>query len=129
MNFYESELKRIRSTIFSNQEQIEKVVAIKHYIQSNYQSNLNLDHLSQNSFVSKYHLVRLFRKYYGLTPRQFLIDQRIKHAKKHLKQGMTVTETCFAVGFESLGSFSTLFKNKTGSSPQQFKKSNFGEAK
>ena len=80
-------------------------------------------------FVSKYHLLRLFKKYYGLTPRQYLIDKRIENSKTHLINGMSVTETCFAVGFESLGTFSTLFKTKTGKSPTEFQKEQFSRSK
>ncbi|HCX77369.1 MAG TPA: AraC family transcriptional regulator, partial [Algoriphagus sp.] len=43
-------------------------------------------------------------------------------AKKTLRNGLNVTETCFAVGFESLGSFSSLFKTKTGKSPREYQK-------
>ena len=78
--------------------------------------------LSRGQWVSKYHLLRMFKKYYGLTPRQYLIDKRVEKSKEHLINGMSVTETCFAVGFESLGSFSTLFKTKTGKSPSEFQK-------
>ena len=43
-------------------------------------------------------------------------------SKEYLKKGMSVTETCFSVGFESLGSFSKLFKTKVGKSPSEFQK-------
>ena len=129
MTFYEKELNRIRSTVYSNEGQINTVIGIRNYIENNYDDNLNLDLLSHNQFVSKYHLLRLFKKYYGQTPRQYLIDKRIERSKAHLINGMSVTETCFAIGFESLGSFSTLFKTKIGKSPSEFQKSNFREAK
>ena len=122
MTFYEKELHRIRSIVYSNQEQINTVISIRNDIEKNFEGNLNLDLLSHNQFVSKYHLLRLFKKYYGLTPRQYLIDVRIEKSKELLKNGVSVTETCFAVGFESLGSFSTLFKTKTGKSPSKFQK-------
>ncbi|WP_299439548.1 AraC family transcriptional regulator [uncultured Aquimarina sp.] len=122
MTFYEKELYRIRSIVYSNEGQINTVIGIRNYIENNYDVNLNLDLLSQIQFVSKYHLLRLFKKYYGQTPRQYLINKRIEKSKEHLKNGMSVTETCFAVGFESLGSFSTLFKTKTGKSPTKFQK-------
>lgn len=128
MTFYERELKRIRGIVYSNQEQIDIVVATRNYIENNYDSDLNLDLLAHIQSVSKYHLIRLFKKYCGLTPMQCLMDKRMEKSKEFLKNGMTVTETCFAVGFESLGSFSTLFKRKTGQTPGQFKKSNFREA-
>ena len=122
MTFYEKKLSRLKEVLYKNQGQIDAVIAVRNYIDSNYENDLNLDLLSKMQFISKYHLLRLFKKYYGLTPRQYLIDKRISESKKHLKNGMTVTETCFAVGFDSLGSFSTLFKTKTGKSPLQFQK-------
>jgi len=129
MTFYEKELNRIRSIAYSNQGQINTVIGIRNYIENNYDVNLNLDLLSHIQFVSKYHLLRLFKKYYGLTPRQYLIDKRIEKSKEHLINGMSVTETCFAVGFESLGSFSTLFKTKTGKSPTKFQKEQLSRSK
>ena len=122
MTFYESEIKRIRSICYSNDKQIETVVATRNFIDNNFEKELKLDFLSHVQFTSKYHLLRLFKKYYGLTPRQYLMDKRIKMSKENLINGMTVTETCFAVGFESLGSFSKLFKTKTGKSPSVFQK-------
>ena len=129
MTHYQKELNRIRSVVYSNEGQINTVISIRNYIDNNYDGNLNLDFLSHIQLVSKYHLLRLFKKYYGLTPRQYLIDKRIENSKKHLKNGMTVTETCFAVGFESLGSFSTLFKTKTGKSPTEFQKEQLSRSK
>ncbi|PWH83331.1 AraC family transcriptional regulator [Algibacter marinivivus] len=122
MTFYEEELNRIRSVIYSNEGQINTVIGVRNYIKNNYDVNLNLDVLSHTQFVSKYHLLRLFKKYHGLTPRQYLIDKRIEKSKEHLINGMSVTETCYAVGFESLGSFSALFKTKTGKSPTKYQK-------
>ncbi len=122
MTFYEKEIQRIRQACYSNDKQIATVVGIKNYIDINYDTDLKLDFLSRVKFVSKYHLLRLFKKYYGLTPRQYLIDKRIEKSKEHLKTGMSVTESCFAVGFESIGSFSTLFKTKTGKSPSLYRK-------
>ncbi len=122
MTFYEKELNRINNEIYSNQEQIQTVIGIRNYIDNNYHRDLNLDFLSHILFISKFHLLRLFKRYYGLTPRQYLIDKRIEVAKERLQNGMTVTETCFEVGFESLGSFSSLFKAKTGKSPIEFQK-------
>lgn len=122
MTFYETELKRIKRICYSNDKQIETVIDIKNYIDHNYDTNLNLDFLSYTMFVSKYHLLRLFKKYYGITPRQYLIDKRIEKSKEKLKNNLSVTETCFAVGFESLGSFSVLFKTKTCQSPSEYQK-------
>lgn len=122
MTHYEQEIKRIAGLIFSNQAQIDKVIATRKYIESNSEKDLNLDLLSEALFTSKFHLQRLFKKHYGVSPKQYLISKRVENAKAMLKEGTSVTETCFAVGFESLGSFSTLFKKRTGRSPSQFVK-------
>ena len=129
MTHYEKELNRIRSVVYSNERQINTVIGIRNYIENNYETDLSLEVLSHVQCISKYHLLRLFKKYYGQTPRQYLIDKRVEKSKEYLKSGVSVTETCFAVGFESLGSFSSLFKTKTGKSPNNFKKSNFQEVK
>ncbi len=129
MTFYEKELNRIRSIVYSSEEQVKTVIGIRNYIKNNCEANLNLDLLSNIQLVSKYHLLRLFKKYYGITPKQYLIDTRIEKSKEHLINGMSVTETCFAVGFESLGSFSTLFKTKTGKSPSEYQKEQLSRSK
>ena len=82
MTFYEKELKRLRCIVYSNKGQINTVVGIRNYIEDNYNVNLNLNLLSQIQFASKYHLIRLFKKYYGQTPRQYLIDKRIEKSKE-----------------------------------------------
>ena len=122
MTFYESEIKRIRSMVYSNQAQIDIVIGTRNYINNHYDRDLNLDFLSHTRFVSKFHLLRLFKKYYGQTPKQYLTDKRIEKSKEYLKKGMTVAETCFAIGFETPCSFSTLFKSRTGVTPTGFSK-------
>jgi len=122
MTFYEKKIKQVKNVYFKNDKQIETVISTRNFINNNFDKNLNLESLSEIMSTSKYHLLRLFKKYYGLTPRQYLMDKRIEKSKENLINGMTVTETCFAVGFESLGSFSKLFKIKTGKSPSVFQK-------
>lgn len=129
VTFYEAEIKRLKKNCYPNDKQIETVIGIKNFIDNNYGSNLNLDFLSLTRFVSKYHLLRLFKKYYGQTPRQYLIDKRIEESKNCLKHGLSVTETCFAVGFESVGSFSTLFKTRIGQSPSTYQKEQLSRSK
>ena len=122
MTFYESEIKRIKSLVYTNQGQLDAVIGTRNYIDNNYEADLNLNLLSHNLFVSKYHLLRLFKKYYGQTPKQYLTDKRIEKSKEYLKRGMNITETCFAIGFESPSSFCTLFKSRIGLAPTEFQK-------
>lgn len=128
MTFYESEIRKIRNEVYSNQGQLDNIIALRSYINNNFDSNLNLDLLSNVQFVSKFHLLRLFKKYYGQTPKQYLTDKRIEKSKEYLRKGMNITETCFAVGFEAPSSFSTLFKARTGLTPSEFSKEQFSQS-
>jgi AraC-like DNA-binding protein len=122
MTYYEKEVNRIKSICYSNQGQIDTIIGTRNYIDNNFESNLNLNILSKVRFISKFHLLRLFKRYYGITPAQYLIERRIQKSKEYLGKGTSVTETCFLVGFESPGSFSTLFRNKIGLTPTEFQK-------
>lgn len=128
MTFYQTELKRIGKICYSNRGQIQTVIGTRNYINHHFDQALNLNKLSHIRFTSKFHLLRLFKKYYGLTPKQYLINKRIEKSKEYLKSYMTVTETCFAVGFESPSSFSTLFKKKTGLTPIEFQKKQLSQS-
>jgi AraC-like DNA-binding protein len=122
MTFYQREINRIRDICYSNDGQLNAVIGARSFIVNNFDKELNLDLLAHTSFISKFHLLRLFKKYYGQTPQQYLTDKRIEKSKEYLKNGMNITETSFAVGFESPCSFSTLFKSRTGQTPTEFKK-------
>ena len=122
MTYYENKIRRFKKNVLSNQWQIDSVIGTRNYIDNNYDKNLNLELLSKIRLTSKFHLLRLFKRYYGITPKQYLIEKRIEKSKILLKEGSTVTETCYAVGFESTSSFSTLFKKITGLNPSEFQK-------
>ena len=122
MTHYQSEIIRIRDICYSNKAQIETVIGTRHFINNNFDRELNLNLLSRTRFTSKFHLLRLFKKYYGQTPKQYLTDKRIEKSKELLKNGRSVSETCFAVGFESQSSFCTLFKKRVGLTPTEFQK-------
>ena len=122
MTSYLKEITRIKDNCYSNQGQLDTVIGTRHYINNNFDNELNLDLLSHIRFTSKFHLLRLFKRYYGQTPMQYLIDRRLDKSKELLIKGQSVTETCFDIGFESPSSFSTLFKTKFGLTPTEFQK-------
>ena len=129
MTFYKTEIERIRNICYSNDKQLDTVITLKNFIDAHFDKKLDLNFLSDVHFTSKYHLLRLFKKYYGITPKQYLTDKRIERSKAHLADGMSVTETCYAVGFESVGSFSSLFKAKTGKAPHAYQKEQLSRSK
>ena len=129
MNYYIQELERIKGICFSNKIQIDIAVNTKKYIDTNFDKEINLDLLAHLQFASKYHLIRVFKKYYGITPRQYLINKRIEKAKNFLKLGKSVSDTCYTIGFESINSFSSLFKAKIGMPPSIYRRATFDKSK
>ncbi len=85
---------------------------------------LDLDRLSAEACVSKYHFVRTFAATYGETPMRYLARRRMERARDLLRAtNLTVTEVCFLVGHSSLGTFSARFSELVGMSPTQYQRS------
>ncbi|TMI72139.1 MAG: helix-turn-helix transcriptional regulator [Bacteroidetes bacterium] len=99
----------------------QRVVAAKLYIDKNYQEPIDLDTISQQAFLSRFHFHRIFRQIYQRTPHQYLTWKRINKAKDLLSENKPVTEVCNEVGFESIGSFSVLFKKEIGFAPTYYR--------
>jgi len=92
------------------------------HIDRRYAEPLDLDALAAIAGVSKYHFVRRFEAAYGETPIRYLTRRRIERAQDLLRHvNLTVTEICMAVGFASLGSFSSRFRALVGESPTAYR--------
>ena len=93
-------------------------------IDRDYAEALDLDAMAREAGYSKYHFARTFAMAYGETPRAYLTRRRVERAKNLLRTAnLSVTEVCFLVGFESLGSFSSLFRRLVGQSPSAYRAS------
>ncbi|MBZ0291183.1 MAG: helix-turn-helix transcriptional regulator [Anaerolineae bacterium] len=89
-----------------------------------YDTPITIEDLSREVALSPYYLIRTFRHAYKQTPHQYLVGQRIDRAKELLRNSdLSITEICVAVGYESLGSFSILFRKVAGLSPSAYRMS------
>ena len=86
-----------------------------------YARPLDVPAMARAALMSPAHFSRKFRAAYGETPYSYLMTRRIERAKAFLRQGMSVTDTCFAVGCTSLGSFSSRFTEIVGETPSQYR--------
>ena len=82
-----------------------------------YAQPLDVPAMASAALMSPAHFSRRFRAAYGETPYAYLMTRRIERAKALLRQGMSVTDACVAVGCTSLGSFSSRFTEVTGTTP------------
>ena len=100
----------------------QRLVAAKLYIDDHYQSGIDLEQIAQQAFLSRFHFHRLFTTVYKKTPHQYLTQVRMNAAKEMLaREGISITEVCNSIGFESLGSFSSLFRKQSGYTPQYYR--------
>ncbi|MFC4125962.1 helix-turn-helix transcriptional regulator [Nocardia rhizosphaerae] len=90
-------------------------------IDRQYADPLDLDDLARAAGVSKYHFLRAFTAVYGRTPAVYLAERRIERAQDLLRAtNLTVTEVCMLVGYSSLGSFSSKFRQLVGVTPTEY---------
>jgi AraC-like DNA-binding protein len=102
-------------------ELYERIAAAKVYIDENFQEPINLETISQHAFLSRFHFHRIFTHVYRSTPHQYMTRKRLDMARDLLAHNKPVTEVCNEVGFESIGSFSILFKKEVGFAPQYYR--------
>ena len=106
-------------TVEANQVSVERAIR---QMKERLAEPLDLDQLARIAAISKFHLVRVFDEITGTTPHHFLACLRVQRAKELLLQsGSSITDVCFAVGYNSLGTFSKTFGELVGVSPQEFR--------
>ena len=115
------EEKFILTKVNLSSEIYQRIVSAKVFIDENYQEQINLDDVSEQAFFSRFHFHRLFTRIYRRTPHQYITQKRLDKAKELLKENKAVTDVCSEVGFESIGSFSVLFKKEIGFAPQYYR--------
>ena len=93
------------------------------HLDRHYAESFDLDLVAGLAGMSRYHFVRSFGTTYGLTPAAYLAQRRIERAQDLLRTAnLTVTEVCHAVGYTSLGSFSSTFREVVGETPSEFQR-------
>jgi AraC family transcriptional regulator of adaptative response / methylphosphotriester-DNA alkyltransferase methyltransferase len=96
---------------------------VRELLEKEYHIMWTLDRLSRRVGMSAFHLQRMFKKYTGMSPKQYLNRIRVEEAKRLLADsGQTITEICFAVGFPGLTPFNRVFRRFTGRSPRAYRK-------
>ena len=106
------------STLNNNYKQIEK--AIK-YIDENFKEHPSVDEVAKNIGMSKYHFIRVFKEYVGVTPKQFLHSVTLNYAKEHIKESKSILDSSLDIGLSSSSRLHELFVNLIGVTPKEWK--------
>lgn len=103
--------------------QFRRICAGRDYIADSYLDSFNLNSAARQSHMSPYHFLRVFKRTFGETPNAFLIRLRIEKAKKLLvTENASIMEVCESIGYLSLGSFSSRFREQVGVSPSSYRR-------
>lgn len=112
---------------FQRQEEVQQphtvtpqkglVLKLMRYIDEHLTEDLDIDRLAERFFVSKYHMMRLFRQETGFTVHSYLLRRRLLHARGLIEGGMRATEASAQAGFHSYSSFTRAYGKYYGTTP------------
>ena len=117
-------VKSIDEGDFINQN--NAISQVIEYIKKNLKEDINLKHLSDKACMSTTSFYRFFKRELGMSPIEFVLSEKIKHAKKLLRNpSIQINEVCYLSGFEDANYFIRLFKKHEGVTPKQYQLMNF----
>lgn len=95
------------------------------YMHSNRLMNLDLDDISKNCGLSKFHFIRVFKEVYNQTPTHYIAQLQAKQAQRLiLASDSGLNEIALQLGFSELSAFTRFYKRMTGRPPSSIRKSN-----
>src|SRR5262245_28948674 len=116
-----AKLPALRSA--TRHELYRRLLRGRDYLLSSLDSPVRLDDVAREACLSPSHFHRSFTRAFGETPHRYLTHRRLEKAAHALAHGdSSVTDVCIETGFESLGSFSSLFRRQFGMSPREFRR-------
>lgn len=98
------------------------------WIDDNSHEEVDLEQAAKQAGLSPFHFLRLFSSVLGVTPHQYLVRSRLRHAARLLADdGIAVTDVAYDVGFGDLSNFVRTFHRAAGVSPTKFRQASKGE--
>ena len=94
-----------------------RILEMTRYLDEHLTDDLDVDTLAEQFYVSKYHMMRLFRRETGTTIHDYLTQRRLLHARTLIAGGMRATESCYRSGFRSYSSFTRAYAKHFGTTP------------
>ncbi|MEG7531523.1 MAG: AraC family transcriptional regulator [Hungatella sp.] len=95
----------------------QKVLQLMEYINLHLTADLSVEQLAQTFYLSKYHMMRLFKQETGYTLGSYISSKRLLMAKRLLIREIPLTQVCFDCGFKNYSTFSRAYKDFFGESP------------
>ena len=94
-----------------------RVLEWMQYLDIHLAEDLDMDTLAERFYISKFHMMRLFRAETGFTIHTYLLQRRLLAARQLIERGMLATEACYRCGFRSYSSFTRAYNKHFGTTP------------
>ena len=94
-----------------------RILDILRYIDAHLTEELSIDILAEEFFISKFHMMRLFKQETGRSIHDYLQERRLLFARDLIRQGVSATDSCFQSGFRSYSSFTRAYAKHFGTTP------------
>ncbi|MBQ2411857.1 MAG: helix-turn-helix domain-containing protein [Anaerotignum sp.] len=94
-----------------------RILEILRYIDAHLTEDLSIDILAEEFYISKFHMMRLFKQETGRSIHDYLQERRLLHARDLIRQGVSATDSCFQSGFRSYSSFTRAYAKHFGTTP------------
>ncbi|WP_160143905.1 AraC family transcriptional regulator [Chryseolinea soli] len=117
-------LENLKAIKRSTREEIyRRIFVAEEFMREHLSETISLDQIAAAACMNRFHFLKLFKEMRHMTPHHFLTSLRLEQAYQQLKAGrFSVTEVCYAAGFQSPASFSHLFKRRYGCVPSALRK-------
>ena len=107
----------------SDYQRVEEAI---HYLEANFRQHPNLDQVASSVHLSKYHFQRLFKRWAGISPTQFLHFLTLEYAKERLRESQCVLDTALDAGLSGPGRLHDLFVTFEAITPGEYKRRGAG---
>ncbi len=108
-------------TLLTESENYKKIEKVIKYMDENFKEQPSIDTIASYVGMSKYHFIRVFKEYVGVTPMQFLQSITLNYAKEHLKESKSILDSALDMGLSSPSRLHDLFVNIIGVTPKEYK--------
>jgi AraC family transcriptional regulator len=105
----------------TNEDVFKLLIKAKSFIDDNITENLSLDIIANQTGISKYHFIRVFKMTFGISPYQYQNNRRLEFAKSDLIGGNEIFSTALRYGFSDVPTFAKAFKKQFGQTPGSLK--------
>src|ERR1700733_1397080 len=128
--FVETVSGRPRKPVAVTARDRRRAVEAAHWIAANSHQEINLDATANQAGISPFHFLRLFANVLGVTPHQYLLRSRLRHAARLLAdEDIAITDIAYDVGFADLSNFVRTFHRAAGLPPGAFREAARGKRK